>query len=299
MAPSLANLTPEQLNSLSNVPALQPPPGVVPNFLNPENQIRSFLVATSLELGIMTVFVLVRFYSKSFLVRKYSWDDLTVLLAVVFSIAYYATCVWGALRGKVGVHQWDISVPEVVSYDLLIPQFLTPLLAPPTLLFTKITFFLLYLQIFKPMRWLRISAYIGTLVTTAFYIGQTIAQFIFVTPRPGETWFDHAQSQVELKSLVVAVPVSAIGLCIDLYILVLPVIAVNQLQLATQRKFGVILIFMTGILACLGSALSIYYRYVLDHSADLLWNLGPVYTVTQGFLYSFNPHELATNSWKV
>lgn len=72
MMTSLANLTPEQLSSY---PALQPPPGVVPNFMHPENQNRPLLVATSIELGIMIVFVLNRFYSKSVLIRKYSWDD--------------------------------------------------------------------------------------------------------------------------------------------------------------------------------------------------------------------------------
>lgn len=75
MTASIANLTPEQPNSLSNYSVLQPPPGVVPNFVSLENQDRTLLVATSLELGIMIVFVLNRFYAKSFLVRKYSWDD--------------------------------------------------------------------------------------------------------------------------------------------------------------------------------------------------------------------------------
>ena len=82
MTTSLANISPEQINSLSNYPALQPPPGVVPNFVNPENQNRPLLVTASLELGLMIVFVLNRFYSKSFLVRKYSWDDCQSSLAL-------------------------------------------------------------------------------------------------------------------------------------------------------------------------------------------------------------------------
>ena len=94
---SLANLTPEEL---SNLPALDPPPGVVPNFVSPENQNRPLLLVTPLELGITILFVLNRFYFKSFPVRTYSWDDcqlnltkcsnlwlirakVTVLLAVV------------------------------------------------------------------------------------------------------------------------------------------------------------------------------------------------------------------------
>lgn len=44
------------------------------------------------------------------------------------------------------------------------------------------------------------------------------------------------------------IPTSAFGVVIDLFILVLPIIAVLQLQLPTRRKIGVIVIFMTGLL---------------------------------------------------
>ena len=172
----------------------------------------------------------------------------------------------GAQKGRLGVHQWDINIPEISSLDLLVvsytsggykqcltpkikkPSYLIAIITPPTLLFTKISFFFLYLQVFKPMRWLRISAYIGTLVTTAFYLGMTVAQFVFATPRRGETWTSHQTTRNEHWALAMSVPQSAVGLAIDLYILVLPVIAVSQLQLPTRRKIGVILLFMTGIL---------------------------------------------------
>lgn len=152
------------------------------------------------------------------------------------------------------------------------------------------------------MRWLRISAYVGTLVTTTFYLGMTVVQFAFATPRRGETWFSHLLTRNEHWVSAMSVPQSAVGLVIDLYILLLPLIAINQLQLATRRRFGVILIFMTGILyeyrvslqthrthfdrACLGSTLSVYYRYTLDHTADITWNVMPVNTVTHVSLLS-------------
>ena len=98
------------------------------------------------------------------------------------------------------------------------------------------------------MRWLRICAYIGLVVTTAFYFGMTVAQFTFGTPRPGETWYSHQQTQNETNSLKMSVPQSAVGLAIDLYILILPMMAVSKLQLPLRRKIGVALIFMTGLL---------------------------------------------------
>lgn len=167
-----------------------------------------------------------------------------------------------------GVHEWDISIAEASSLNLLVvsinseicpyaasnnalksqPSLLISVLTPPTMLFLKDTFFIMYLQIFRPLRWVRICAYIGALFTTLFYISMTVAVSIFSIPGPGETLFSHQATPREHLSLAMSVPQSAVGLAIDLYILVLPIVAVTQLQLSAKRKFGVILLFMTGLL---------------------------------------------------
>lgn len=116
------------------------------------------------------------------------------------------------------------------------------------MLFVKVTFFLLYLQLFGPMRWLRICAYIGAVFTVIFYFGMAVAQLIFSTPRHGETWLSHQDTHNENLAIAMSVPQSAVGLAIDLYILILPIIAVSQLQLPIRKKVGVMLIFMTGLL---------------------------------------------------
>ena len=115
-------------------------------------------------------------------------------------------------------------------------------------LFLKDTFFIMYLQIFGPLRWLRICAYTGAVITTAFYVSVSVASFVFVTPRRGETWYQHLVSKEETRSIILPVPISSFGVVIDLIILILPIIAVIQLQLSTRRKAAVIAVFMTGSL---------------------------------------------------
>ncbi len=119
---------------------------------------------------------------------------------------------------------------------------------PLVYLFLKDTFFIMYLHIFGPLRWLRICAYTGAATTTAFYISMTVAAFIFATPRRGETWPEHLITKEELRAVTLPVPTSSFGVVIDLVILLLPIIAVMQLQLPTRRKIGLICIFMTGLL---------------------------------------------------
>ena len=119
---------------------------------------------------------------------------------------------------------------------------------PVVYLFLKNTFFIMYLYIFGPLRWLRICAYTGAAITTAFYISVSVASFIIITPRHGETWVEHLLSKEETRSKILPVPISSFGVVIDLVILILPIIAVAQLQLPTRRKIALIAVFMTGSL---------------------------------------------------
>lgn len=95
---------------------------------------------------------------------------------------------------------------------------------------------------------MRICAYTGAAITTAFYISMTVAALVFATPRRGETWPEHFISKEELYTSNLPVPSSSFGVVIDLVILLLPIIAVMQLQIPTRRKIGLVCVFMTGLL---------------------------------------------------
>lgn len=119
---------------------------------------------------------------------------------------------------------------------------------PFIILTTKLTFFLMYLQIFKPMRWLRICIYVGGVLTTTFHVAVNVVQLYYMTPRPGESWLSHFTGPLPPKATVLGIPLAGVSLGIDIYLLILPVTAIIQLQLSTRRKVWTILIFMTGIL---------------------------------------------------
>lgn len=72
MSSLLSMLTPEQWAS---IPLLQPPAGVVSNFVNPENENRHLLAVTSLLLAILAIVFANRAYCKIAIVRRFTWDD--------------------------------------------------------------------------------------------------------------------------------------------------------------------------------------------------------------------------------
>lgn len=112
--------------------------------------------------------------------------------------------------------------------------------------FIKLSFFLLYFQLFWPVRWLRIAIYIGAPINCAIHIAATVAEIYFMARRPGQSWFEHDLTMDAYKATKLAVPLSVVGLAIDLFLFVLPIQMVMQLQMAPMKRFGVILLFGTG-----------------------------------------------------
>ncbi|KAF2449025.1 hypothetical protein P171DRAFT_441295 [Karstenula rhodostoma CBS 690.94] len=274
---SPSSLTPEEIAILKITPAVTPPLGVVSDFANPPTIKNIQYGITSPLMAFMLLVSLNRFYVKTFLMKKYGWDDLTLVLSVIGTLVYFSVTIWGCERGRVGVHLWDINVLDSISEDFMVPSYI--LVIVPNIVFglVKTTFFLLYLQLFRQLYWIRISIYVGLALNTAVYIAFTIALFYFATPRPGEKLYTHdLRASGEL-----AVPVSAVGLVMDVIVLVIPIVAISGLQTSTRKKVGAILIFLSGLLACICSALSIYYRIRLDSNtrgSDITYKLIGVYT---------------------
>ena len=114
------------------------------------------------------------------------------------------------------------------------------------MLFTKVTFFVMYLSIFGQWRWMRIAATVGGTITAAFYAAMTACIFAFV--KPPRTWEASRSTRGISLNLRFGTAQSVVGLGIDLYVLVLPFIGVLKLQMPFRRKVGVTVIFMSAIL---------------------------------------------------
>ena len=80
----------------------------------------------------------------------------------------------------------------------------------------------------------------------AFYTTTTILQFVFASPKPGETIGQHLQNARKDKTVALSTPLASAGVIIDLYIFVLPIAAISKIQLPTRRKIGITIVFMTG-----------------------------------------------------
>lgn len=116
----------------------------------------------------------------------------------------------------------------------------------PTIFFTKLALFLLYMRIFSFNRKMRYAIYFGVAIQLIFTIIITAMQAAFTIPWRGETWLDPRHLARMEQSSVLAMPVGVFGVISDIYILGLPIPTTLKLNLPLRKRLGVIAIFMIG-----------------------------------------------------
>lgn len=233
---------------LAEIPAGSPPDGQLSNFVDPPSIGPAFVTVGAIVTAIMMVFVMIRFYAKTFIVKKLSPDDWTCLIATIAALIVYGFEVVGVTQGVFGRHQWDVSLLDLTKPEFYIPTYVTNWMSSIAVAFAKSTFFLLYLQIFAPFKGIRWAIYIGLGFTIIWYTVFTIAQLYLLTPENGEGFIKQFAEQRQLDTLKISIPITAGSVFIDFYAFVIPIIGVSKLQLSRKRKFGVLLIFLTGFM---------------------------------------------------
>ncbi|CAL8579514.1 hypothetical protein XPA_005254 [Xanthoria parietina] len=178
-----------------------------------------------------------------------------------------------SIQGPLGKHMWNISVAELIGNSFSVPLYIMQVTGSATLGLIKLAIFLFYLDIFWPLIWCRRTIYIGASLSSAFYLSITIVQFYFMTPRPGETLSRHLAGRTAAKVNRLGIPTSAVGLAIDIVLLIIPIRAVSQLQMAKKRKMRLYIIFLVGIMATVGSILSLSFKINTYGNPDLTYHL--------------------------
>ncbi|PQE22364.1 integral membrane protein [Rutstroemia sp. NJR-2017a WRK4] len=230
-------MTPEER---AMTPAGVPPPGVIPNFINGPTRAPLLNAVGTCMVAIMLVLASLRFYTKLVVVKKTTWDD-------------------SGSACKYGTHVWDISIAELLSKKFIVAGFVVNFFTTLVWPFAKLSFFILYHQLFYPNVWLRRSIYLGAYVNVGFYIGILVGTLYFTAPHPGESWEETYLSPRYMRIFSMTIPIAAGSLILDIYIFLLPIFGIWNLQLTTKKKLGIMIVFGTGFTLtemCVGIAAS-------------------------------------------
>lgn len=70
------------LEQLLEGPGLQPPPGVLPDFIHPQSQSAANLACNILCLTVATLCVAIRLYTRFVITRSHGWEDCEFYVAL-------------------------------------------------------------------------------------------------------------------------------------------------------------------------------------------------------------------------
>ena len=148
-------------------------------------------------------------------------------------------------KSSLQVYSHGIS-PESTLLTTEQRSYITTAIVTPALGFIKSSLFIQYYLLFRPLRWIRVSVWIGAAVAVTFYITVTVVGFVLLSAWPGESGLEAFLSWHYTKFAQFFIPTGVIGMLVDWYLLILPIPAVWALHMPTAKKLGVLIVFMTG-----------------------------------------------------
>ncbi|PTB68949.1 hypothetical protein BBK36DRAFT_2315 [Trichoderma citrinoviride] len=246
------------------VPAAMPPPGVVPNFDNPESLATAIIAVTVVMLTISTIFLAVRVFTNF---PKYNSADYFAFIGFLLNIVYTGVLLSVTEYSR---HQWNVPVCwYTASYMKIL--FAQGVMLGPVIFFLKTAIWLLYLQIFSAHRTIRIIVYVGIVVTALTYWTTVPLELAYGCPTPGTTWTDLLTDGKPAKLIYYGPVQGSLAVIIDICIFVLPLPVLWKLNMTLRKRIALCAVFFTALLGVISSVVALRARVKLFGTSDLTW----------------------------
>ncbi|KAI1742252.1 hypothetical protein F4680DRAFT_44880 [Xylaria scruposa] len=254
-----------------NAPALDPPPGYTQNLDNPPNHNDAVIAIYTVLIFITTIFVSIRLYAKFWFLKDPRLED--YLLLPTFGV-YLGHCgFWLEMCNTTGhfVHLWNFRVGGMAPFYR--NGFYATILYEAVILAIKPMILLEWIRIFAsagPRTAFNWTCYILGTINVLLYIGSILTDSVSCVPR--EYWWDRTIMGHCADTRNLPIVTGTLNAVIDLFILLLPQAIIWKLQMSPQRRLGVSLVFLVGIIS-VGSAITrTVLSFTYAESNDVTFN---------------------------
>ncbi|KAH7335631.1 hypothetical protein BKA66DRAFT_479958 [Pyrenochaeta sp. MPI-SDFR-AT-0127] len=238
--------------SNNTVGAMPPPPGVTPNFDNPESITHRVIIASVLGPVITIPICLVRLYTKRCILRRVGYDDYAIILATLLALGFSVLAGIQTTNG-LGYHIWD--VPADKFYRMKLGDIAGPIFYNLSTLFTKVSLCLLYLRL-SPFMSFRVAVYV-VMVISIIYSVLAAFGFAWACQPIAKYWNFSIATGSCINLTVFFLATACINAATDLALLILPNFIIKHLHLPWRRKVSVALLLMTGSFVCVVSLIRV------------------------------------------
>ncbi|KAI9720829.1 MAG: hypothetical protein M1812_002668 [Candelaria pacifica] len=257
----------------AQVGVLPPPPGVQPNFVNPESSAHGLVAVISVFLVFTILFVGARFYTKIFISHSVGWDDYTSLFALVLSITDSAIVLNSEQYNGLGHHMWD--VPAQLFSSFMKYSLAESVLYTVSIFLAKLSILIMFLHLFGINVAFKRVLY-GIIMICSIYTTINTFLIIFECNPVNKAWNIMAPGSCPVNIVVLAIANGAINIATDFAILVLPVPMIWRLRLPLRVKLAVVSIFMTGMFGCVVAIIRQIAIVSILGDTDVTWRHPPV-----------------------
>ncbi|KAF2836640.1 hypothetical protein M501DRAFT_923261, partial [Patellaria atrata CBS 101060] len=277
-----------------NGPAMEPPPGVIPNLDNPPNKdaigYGVFLTCICLS----SILVAIRLYAKIICTKLVKKEDYLVVVALgVFASFIYLSLEAVKFPGMY-VHMWDVRLKDLskilyvsLSSDL---NAISAVYGIATMIL-KVAILLQWVHTFVP-RGIRNSffwiSHFTIWFNIIFYTACTIVDIWGCTPRE-KSWNLMILGGTCVNKNSVRIITSIVNFISDFIILVLPQKVIWELQMTKNTRIGVCFVFAVGVIATICGGMRMRSTITYVKSKDQTYTVSTMslwYTaeITSGFL---------------
>ncbi|KAI0190594.1 hypothetical protein F4808DRAFT_444437 [Astrocystis sublimbata] len=253
--------------------ALEPPDGVIPNFVNPPSIHYIHIAIAILTLTLCTLAVAARTFTRAKIIKKFNVDDGALILSLALFAAYIYFTISTGKYGQ-GEHQWNVTLSRFIEL-LKIINYLE-ILYGPMMFNAKYVVMRQIESIFLQHQhnsFSHISLKILIWANLLFYAGWTLSFILACIPRE-KIWNPELPGQC-INTDAVLIASSAINIVSDFTILFLPLLAIRHLQMARKSKIKVTAIFAVGFFACIASIVRFAYTVQLSMQKDVTYAIEP------------------------
>ncbi|KAI0008608.1 hypothetical protein F4779DRAFT_618487 [Xylariaceae sp. FL0662B] len=226
-----------------------------PSTLAHDDRARLVIGAVCLVCSIASVVVVLRFYTRSIILKQVGADDYLVLMALMFVIAT-GTSVCMNTRNGLGKHLWDLGGPEQIK-KYLKGFYISIMLYNIALMFVKLTFLVQYYRVLAVKR-MRTIFLIAMVVIGCWSLSQVLISIFICDPISG-FWDRSLGAKCVISNLLQWYINSAMNIATDIVIFVLPMPVLSHLNLPRVQKFVLIGIFSLGFFTCAISVIRVKY----------------------------------------
>ncbi|KAI5917918.1 hypothetical protein F4810DRAFT_629282 [Camillea tinctor] len=249
-------------------PALKPPDGIEPNFVNPPTLMPAVIGTATTALVISTSFVALRVFVKLRICRGHNPEDWLSYIAWVGLMSYTGIQIYIENYGFAR-HQWDVSVTqfEHILYTIHVLY----CIYPATTLAAKMSVLFQIKGIFATaahniVYWVVIISMGANIL---FYTGLLFTYVFQCWPREA-IWNSNVHGRC-INAVSLNLAAGILNLISDLEAFLLPVWAIWHLRMPIKRKLAAYAVFGIGSIACIIGIFGIYLRVLVIRYSDFTW----------------------------